>query len=179
MEYLSLRAAEFAERVHGEQKRKYTGEPYFAHLREVATLLMEAGMSEELIAAGYLHDTLEDTATTLDELRDNFGPEVAQLVYEVTDVSKPEDGNRERRKEIDRQHLAQSSPDGATLKLADLISNTRSISQHDKAFAKVYLKEKSKLLDVLQHGADPLWDLAVKTLSRAMIAIQQQEMGVS
>lgn len=82
----------------------------------------------------------------------DFGAAVAALVIEVTDVSRPSDGNRAARKAKDRDHLAKASPDAQTIKLADLISNTQSIVEHDPAFARVYLAEKEALLDVLTRG---------------------------
>ena len=68
---------------------------------------------------------------------------MAELVDDLTDVSKPQDGNRATRKELDRQHTAKASPDAKTIKLADLISNSRSIMKDDPNFAKVYMKEKA------------------------------------
>ncbi len=81
-----------------------------------------------------------------------FGEGVARLVHEVTDVSRKEHGNRAARKALDRQHLAAASPEGMTIKLADLISNTQSITQHDPNFAKVYMREKAELLPMLERG---------------------------
>lgn len=107
-----------------------------------------------MIAAALLHDVLEDTAVTVDVLEEQFGSEVADLVLWLTDVSKPEDGNRSTRKALDRQHSAAAPAAAQTVKVADLISNTRSIVAHDPGFAKVYIEEKRLLLDVLT-GADP------------------------
>ena len=86
------------------------------------------------------------------------------LVRDLTDVSKPEDGNRAVRKEIDRQHTAQASPQAKTIKLADLISNTVSIVEHDPKFARIYLKEKALLLEVLTEGDPTLYAMATKLL---------------
>ena len=85
-------------------------------------------------------------------VRIGFTPRVAALVSDLTDVSKPEDGNRAARKELDRQHSAQASPEAQTIKLADLISNSKSIMEHDPKFAKVYMREKTALLEVLVQG---------------------------
>ena len=68
-------------------------------------------------------DVVEDTPVSIKDIEDVFGPRVAALVSDLTDVSKPEDGNRATRKELDRQHTAKASPDAKTVKLADLISN--------------------------------------------------------
>src|SRR5438094_10661430 len=81
-------AADLAARRHNGMARKGRGnEPYINHLAEVASLLAEVtdGTDAELVAAGWLHDTIEDTATTRDELAQKFGERVAALVVEVTD----------------------------------------------------------------------------------------------
>jgi (p)ppGpp synthase/HD superfamily hydrolase len=176
-------AIEFAKEKHKDQKRKYTGEPYFNHCAEVAELIKdvahnEAGYfyTEEVIAAAYLHDVVEDTDATIEDIKRIFGKYVAKLVSEVTDVSKPSDGNRFARKEIDRVHLMNASPEGQSIKLADLISNTKSIVKHDANFAKVYLVEKDKLLDVLcKKGNLKLYHLARETLKEAKKELSLRE----
>jgi (p)ppGpp synthase/HD superfamily hydrolase len=157
----------FATCAHRCQQRKYTGEPYVNHCESVARIVAAYTPDQEVIAAAVLHDTVEDTDVTLAEIEATFGPRVAKLVGEVTDVSRPEDGNRETRKRLDREHLAMSSPKGATIKLADLIDNTSSIVMHDKGFAKAYLREKESLLEVLKHGNVDLWQRAYATLQEA------------
>jgi len=118
----------------------------------VAQTVAQYGGSDAMIAAAYLHDTLEDTDTSYDRLAAMFGVEVADLVLAVTDVSKPADGNRATRKALDCTHLATGSADAQTIKLADLIDNTSSIVEHDPDFAKIYLVEKAALLEVLTKG---------------------------
>jgi (p)ppGpp synthase/HD superfamily hydrolase len=113
-----------------------------------------------VLAAAWLHDVVEDTGVTIDTIRDEFGKEVASLVAGLTDVSRPEDGNMAARKAIDRAHTSAQSPDCKTIKLADLVSNTRSIVERDPEFAKVYLEEKRQLLHVLTQGNEDLWLLA-------------------
>ena len=102
------RARVFATAAHAAvgQTRKYTGEPYVVHPLEVANIVLSVGGTEAMVAAAMLHDVLEDTGVTFDLLEDEFGEEVAQLVLWLTDVSKPEDGNRSTRKALDRQHSA-------------------------------------------------------------------------
>ena len=99
-----------------------------------------------------LHDTVEDTDVTIDNITDHFGDEVAELVGWLTDVSKPEDGNRAHRKAMDRAHIADAPAEAKTIKLADMIDNSNSITTHDPKFAKVYMVEKAMLLEVLQEG---------------------------
>lgn len=144
--------------------RKYTCDPYWYHCAEVADILAKVGCDEEVIAAGWLHDTLEDTDLTAKEIQDKCGAQVLNLVREVTDVSKPEDGNRAVRKAKDRNHVAKASSDGKTIKLADLISNTSSIVMYDPGFAKIYMQEKALLLTVLVQGNQELWYRAFRTL---------------
>ena len=84
-----------------------------------------------MVAAAWLHDVLEDTLVSQQELTVAFGDPVVRLVLELTDVSRPTDGNRATRKAIDRDHLANASPDAQTIKLADLIDNAESIIEHD------------------------------------------------
>jgi len=76
-------------------------------------------------------------------------------VTELTDVSKPKDGNRAKRKAIDRVYLSNASPEAKTVKLADLIDNARSIEQHDPRFARTFMREKQLLLEFLRDG-DPV-----------------------
>ncbi len=144
-----------------DQRRKYSKQPYHVHLEAVARLVASVSDDAEMIAAAWLHDTVEDTPATLDDIETQFGMPVAELVEELTDVSKPGDGNRARRKAIDRQHSAQASPRAKTVKLADLIDNCRDITRHDPRFARVYLVEMAALLDVLQEGDPKLFQQAV------------------
>lgn len=156
----------FATQKHSGQLRKYTGEPYIVHPVAVAEIVRSVTHTKEMIAAALLHDTVEDTDATLDEVEALFGAKVAELVEALTDVSKPEDGNRKKRKTMDREHTAKASPDAKTIKLADLIDNTSSIVKHDKKFAKVYLKEKALLLDVLTEGDHKLHEHAKELIAR-------------
>lgn len=118
------------------------------------------GATKEMIAAAELHDTVEDTPVTIEEIRREFGSVVADLVAWLTDVSVPEDGNRSERKAIDRAHSARAPAEAQTIKLADLISNTRCITEHDPKFAKLYIREKELLLDVLTKGDKGLMAIA-------------------
>ena len=158
------RALEFARRAHDGQKRKYTGTPYIAHAIEVSSILAMFGQPDNVVVAGLLHDTIEDCGVTADDLSLNFGEQVAQLVLEVTDISRPQDGNRAARKKIDRDHLSSASIGGQNIKCADLISNTRTIVDFDNSFAAVYLVEKRETLEVLTKASRALRSSALATL---------------
>lgn len=149
------------------QRRKYTNEPYFFHPSEVAGIVKSVGGTASMVAAAYLHDCIEDTQVdqwTIDRM---FGAHIGDLVAGLTDVSKPDDGNRKLRKEKDRNHTQMQSPGCKTIKLADLISNSKSICEHDKDFAKVYIKEKELLLEVLKEGDQTLWNQANEIVQKA------------
>ncbi len=122
------RALDFAARRHAGQRRKgLNAEPYVNHLTEVALLLAEAsdGKDPELVMAGLLHDTIEDTETTREELAQVFGEDVASLVAEVTDDTSL---LREERKKRQVQTAAAKSGRARMIKLADKIANLHSIA---------------------------------------------------
>jgi len=149
------------------QKRKYTGEPYIVHPAEVASIVASVpGSTPDMVAAAWLHDVVEDTGCTFTDIHMAFGADIAALVGWLTDVSRPEDGKRAVRKAIDREHTAQAPAEAQTIKLADLISNSKSIMAHDPGFAKTYLEEKRLLLEVLTKG-DP--ELHARASSYVMV----------
>lgn len=151
----SGKADTFAAHKHRDHRRKYTDDPYICHPRNVRLLVLGTpGCSQAMLDACLLHDTVEDTDTTFEELEEHFGPETTDLVRWMTQVSVPEDGNRAVRKEKDRQHLARAPAEAQTIKLADLIDNARSIRDHDPKFWLVYRREALALLAVLTRG-DP------------------------
>ena len=125
---LVVRPAEFAARRHSDQRRKGSAaEPYVNHLTEVAGLLAEAtdGRDPALVAAGFLHDTLEDTPTTREELETQFGPEIAAIVAEVTDdKSLP----KAERKLLQVATTGKKSDHAKLLKIADKTSNLRALA---------------------------------------------------
>lgn len=164
MNDLIERAREFATNAHQriDHRRKYTNQPYQVHLEAVAKLVATVSDDPEMIAAAWLHDTVEDTPATLEDIERQFGESVAEMVEELTDISKPSDGNRAIRKELDRQHSAQASARAKTVKLADLIDNCKDIRKNDERFAGVFLNEMGALLKVLSEGEQSLFKKASK-----------------
>lgn len=158
---LAYRAMLFAMDKHKHQVRKYTGNAYTEHLAEVAgivaTVAHKYQHSEEMIAVAWLHDVIEDQGVEWVTLVALFGMNVASGVLALSDL---ETGNRAQRKQLSRERLAKASPEWQTVKYADLISNTKSIVQHDVKFAEVYLEEKRLLLDVMDKGDVGLYTLA-------------------
>ena len=147
------KAKMFAEMAHAGQTRKYSDDPYITHPIRVSEIVAHNQGSDEMIAAALLHDVVEDTPVTHDEILDKFGANVSDLVFGLTDVDLSM-GNRKTRKALDRDRIASSSADVQLIKLADFIDNTTSIVQNDPKFAKLYLQEKSQMLDVMDKVKD-------------------------
>ncbi|MDJ0692218.1 MAG: bifunctional (p)ppGpp synthetase/guanosine-3',5'-bis(diphosphate) 3'-pyrophosphohydrolase [Xenococcaceae cyanobacterium MO_188.B32] len=126
---LICRAFNFAYRLHEGQYRK-SGEPYIAHPVTVATLLRDLGGDSAMIAAGFLHDVVEDTEVTLEEIEERFGLQVAQLVEGVTKLSKFNFSSKtERQAENFRRMFLAMAKDIRVIvvKLADRLHNMRTL----------------------------------------------------
>jgi GTP diphosphokinase / guanosine-3',5'-bis(diphosphate) 3'-diphosphatase len=123
-----IKAADFAAFKHRRQRRKDAeASPYINHPLALARVLkLEAGVDDvEVLVAAILHDTVEDTETTTEELAREFGPRIAAIVAEVTDnelLPKPE------RKRLQIERAPHSSPQARLVKLADKICNLRDVS---------------------------------------------------
>jgi GTP pyrophosphokinase len=123
------RAYVYTVQKHGSQKRA-SGDPYFSHPVEVAGLMTELKLDQETIITALLHDTVEDTLATVEEVERLFGPEVARLVDGVTKLSKIETmSDKERAAENLRKFLLAMSEDLRVLlvKLADRLHNMRTL----------------------------------------------------
>ncbi|WP_118181276.1 HD domain-containing protein [Paraburkholderia phosphatilytica] len=172
MKDLATAASAFAHAAHGAagQFRKYTGEPYIAHCATVAALVTQSShASPETIAAAWLHDVVED-CPNIDAgmIEYFFGPTVAKLVTECSHIDRTNDPrklNRFERMAIELARAADISPEAKTIKLADLIDNTSSIAVHDPKFAKVYMAEKRRLVNVLVGGDRALWAMAASQVA--------------
>jgi len=170
----------FAKQAHEAvgQVRKYCGSPYIVHPVEVASIVQTVRHTDVMVAAALLHDTKEDAGVTLEEIEARFGREVSELVMWLSDVSTPECGNRQVRKALDRDHIARAPAAAKTIKLADLISNTRTIVAYDPAFAAVYLPEKIALLEVLREGDPVLWGRALHQVHDGLSRLKQAKQAV-
>ena len=147
------------------QRRKYTDQPYIVHPIRVAGIVDKFGGTDEMIMAAYLHDVVEDTGVSIEDILDMFGSVVAVIVDGLTDVSKPEDGNRAVRKAMDRQHGADATWAAQFIKCADIIDNAADIGDNDPSFNVVYRKEMAALLDVLDKVKDePIYKAALKAV---------------
>lgn len=121
------RAYTTAERMHGTQTRK-SGDPYITHPLAVTTILADIGMTEPTLAAALLHDTVEDTPYTLEQVRQDFGEEIAQLVDGVTKLDKVKYGDSAQAETIRKMIVAMSRDIRVlVIKLADRLHNMRTL----------------------------------------------------
>lgn len=119
------RAYEVAERAHRGQKRR-SGEDYISHPVAVAQILADLGVTPVVIAAALLHDTVEDTEYSLDELNRDFGPEIAMLVDGVTKLDKVKYGDSAQAETVRKMVVAMSKDIRVlVMKLADRLHNAR------------------------------------------------------
>ncbi len=147
-----------AQSAHEGQFRK-SGEPYFTHCLLAAQLLVEWGITDEvLLSACLLHDVVEDTDLTLDQLRCQFGDEVAFLVDGVTKLKSADSGEGETLKKI--VSMTYMDPRVAIIKLADRMHNLSTIAFLSEGRQKAIAKEA---LDVYAGLAESLGMWAVKT----------------
>ncbi len=144
------------------QRRKYSYQPYEVHLKSVADIVSQVTKNQNMISAAWLHDVVEDTPATFEDIERIFGNDIAYLVHELTDVSTYDDGNRALRKCIDRDHIAKASDQAKIVKLADLIDNCTDICANDVGFGRVFLNEMKALLDIISEDL-PLYRRAKRT----------------
>lgn len=138
-------AAAFAAEAHRGMVRKGSQIPYIVHPLEVGLLTARMVQDEEVIAAAYLHDVLEDTSVTAEELERRFGPRVLALVLEETEDKR---GTWDQRKSATVRHLKQASREVRLLALADKLSNLRSTAADylaigDRVWERFHEKRKS------------------------------------
>lgn len=151
-------AREYAKFAHNSinQKRKYSGEPYWKHPVRVAKIVSFFTNDYSILAASLLHDTVEDVPhITIEEIKANFGPRITILVNALTNKFTKENYpnlNRAQRHAREVKRLSKISNGAKLIKLADLFDNTLDIVKNDPEFAKVYLKEKEDLISHLKVG---------------------------
>lgn len=171
-------ALEFARKAHGDQQRKYTEEAYIEHPKRVAETVATVPHTKAMICAAYLHDVVEDTAVSLQDIERRFGREIAGLVHELTDKYVKEnyqDLNRKKRKQKEVERQAKMSAAAKTIKLADVIDNTRDIIKNDRNFARRYVPEMEALTEALQGGDFKLLMRACYEIQRAKYLLKGEK----
>ena len=174
---------DFVKDQHGDQVRKYTGEPYCTHPLAVAEILLPHNvyLGTEIALC---HDLYEDTDCTEARLFihlyhiNKYSLEESRYIIagvkELTDVFTKEDFpylNRELRKKCETARLATISAASQTVKYADLIHNSESIIEHGGSFAKTYLKEKKDILYKMSQGNKELYVEAVGICNHALFEL--------
>ena len=152
-------AYEFAAGKHAEQKR-LSGEPFVSHPLAVATIAAEVKLDVASIVTALLHDVVEDTATPLDEVRDKFGPEVAELVDGMTKVSKITFQSRaEKQAENFRKMIIAMSHDirVVLIKLADRLHNMRTLDSLSRERQSEISRETLEIYAPIAHRLGIYW----------------------
>jgi (p)ppGpp synthase/HD superfamily hydrolase len=142
-----MTAKEFAIQHHEGQTRKFSGEPYVNHPLAVGDSAKKLGLPEYMLQAAYLHDTLEDTEATYDDIKESFGKDVADIVQELT-------SDKERIDQIGKtpyltDKMINMSSDALTLKLLDRYDNVRNFANESEKFVKKYSKATREIIDGL------------------------------
>lgn len=167
---------DFAEKAHGGQTRKYTAEQYIVHPVSVMELCRQHTARIPVLAAALLHDVLEDTTVSREQLQDflkgvmSYGAAMttARLVTELTDVYTRQQypaWNRDKRKSMEAKRIAGTSPDAQTIKYADIIDNSMEIARYDKLFGRKFLLECKALLGQARKGNKDLYRKAVNIVT--------------
>lgn len=166
------KAKELAIAAHNSinQRRKYTQELYWTHVVDVANILHAAGITDEnVLVAAFLHDLAEDVMPQNSEysfwrIEVEYGYAVSKLVGELTNHYTKEAYpklSRAKRKVLERERIGKISNNAKLIKLADIISNTRSLAKDDPKFSVLYFSEQRDLLiHSLTNVNNELWDKA-------------------
>lgn len=154
-----MRALKVCMAAHSGQKRKYSEEPYHVHPARVALKVQYLpGADEDMVVAAYLHDVLEDTQWTAEDLRRCwFSPAAVAMVIALTNQSKGVKAPRAERKRMDREYLRTCTRPVKIIKLCDRIDNLRdTIMCPDEAFRKMYAEESALLADAVGDASSNL-----------------------
>jgi guanosine-3',5'-bis(diphosphate) 3'-pyrophosphohydrolase len=177
-EQLILQVNRFAAAAHQQQTRKYSDESYIVHPERVMKTCKVYLNETAVLCGALLHDVLEDTPITYDDLRiflmtvmdQPTALQTLKIVDELTDKFTKSDYprlNRRLRREKEANRLAQVSSEAQTIKYADIIDNT-DVAQHDPDFARVYLKEASAVLQLMDKGNAELRAIAIETVNECL-----------
>lgn len=175
--------ARFADKAHGTQVRKYTGERYIVHPVRVMELTRQYTDDVCVHAAALLHDVLEDTAVSADQMEgalrevmtDSDAEKVVNLVTELTDVFVKDNYpslNRRSRKEKEALRLSGVSPKAQLIKYADIIDNVNDLVSQDTDFAQVYIREAKKMLRLMASGNPDLRKKAMSLVDKFLEDLQ-------
>ena len=169
----------FTDRSHGEQMRKYSPERYIVHPMRVMKMVSEYTQDPSVLSAAILHDVLEDTAVSKQELKtflyslmeDHQADKALNIVVELTDIYTKEnypEYNRRKRKRLEADRIWKASGESHTIKYADIIDNVPEITANDPDFAARFLVECRDLLFHMKKGVKELREKAFTTIDDCM-----------
>lgn len=165
-----LKAKKRSESAHDGQPRD-DGRPYATHPHEVACILVDRGHTKpEVLAAAYLHDVLEDTKVTRDELVAEFGEEIVGIVDEVTNIG-PEDRSFEDKQAALLDHARRMTPRAKLVKLADRLHNLGDMNKWPRWKQERYALATQELLLAIQPFPDPGLEEEVRQLALRLLAV--------
>lgn len=155
--------ANFAGKAHGKQRRKFADEPYINHPVRVMEICREYTNDICVLSAALLHDVLEDTETTKEEIRnflrtvmdDESINRTIKLVEELTDIytkKRYPQLNRRQRKSKEAERLSKTSAQAQTIKYADIIDNSQDIVNAEPDFTRLFLYECRTFVNVMNAG---------------------------
>lgn len=185
MEKILEKIRDFADQSHGSQMRKYAPDRYIVHPVRVMEICRKYTQELPVLAAAILHDVLEDTAVTEEELHaflrtvmdESQAAKTIRLVVELTDVYVKEsfpELNRKKRKALELERMKAISADAQTVKYADILDNSDEIVEQDPDFARVFLHECRRLLAGMNAGNPGLHALAMESVEKLLAALRKQ-----
>lgn len=187
METILKKIAAFADNAHGDQKRKYADERYIEHPLRVMKICKDYSCPIPVLAAAILHDVLEDTGTTPNQIKEFLltvmnerdASYTLDLVIQLTDVYTKHQYprlNRRGRKTREVTRMENTSAEAQTVKYADIIDNASEIVEHDPDFAPVFLRECKNLVKKMQKGNKELREKAIEVIGEEMERLRTQDL---
>lgn len=173
-------AFNLAVQSHEGQLRKYTNEEYLVHLKEVATFISSIPRNtHEEVIAGLLHDVVEKGNISFDYIKENFGENIYQHIYYLSDIATLEDGNREARVIKNWNHFSQSNSKTKNIKAIDILSSARTTMLCDAKYGETYMNVIIDLMNPSLQKSDMDSDLKkvfsdMIDISIEIIALQKQ-----
>lgn len=160
------KAKEFATKAHKDHFAHFNNNrkfPYVMHLEEVADLVKNAGGNDKEIAAAWLHDTIEDTETTIEDIEKEFGQDIAEMVFGLTDLPEFKKLPLEERKKKQAERVAKESNSIKKVKLADQTSNVRRMSEGKPDWTKeqhiIYINGAKDIAKVCKEVSPELYEI--------------------
>ncbi len=175
------KAKEFAEKAHKDHFAHFNNNrkfPYVMHLEEVAELVKNAGGNDEEIASTWLHDTIEATETTIEDIEKEFGKNITEIVFGLTDLPEFINLPLEERKIKQAERVAKESNSIKKVKLADQTSNVRRIAEGKPNWTKeqhiIYINGAKKIAEVCKEVSPEMYKIFEKYYEESFNKINKE-----